>query len=95
MTYCFVSSGIIIIIIIITNEKIAVTLHKKIAVTLHKKIAVTLHKKIAVMIHKRLQGHFTQSNMPSQKTKHLANCTMTGTTTSSIHVWMSVVTRRT
>ena len=43
------SQGLMIIITIITNEKIAVTLHKK------------------------LQGNFTQSNMRSQKTKHLAN----------------------
>ena len=36
-------------------------------------IIIITNVKIAVTLHKKLQGHFTQSNMRSQKTKHLAN----------------------
>ena len=36
-------------------------------------IIIITNKKIAVTLHKKLQGHFTQSNMRSQKTKHLLN----------------------
>ena len=36
-------------------------------------IIIITNDKIAVTFHKRLQGHFTQSSMRAQKTKHLAN----------------------
>ena len=38
-----------------------------------KNNVIITNEKIAVTLHKKLQGHFTQSNMRSQKTKHLAN----------------------